>query len=383
MSIMRMSVIDFFATALMVLATAGCTPTTAEQQCPMDVVPLPENSRPEETDWPLPLPAGLTLHTFDQGTPRCGPIRRRYFQFVPASLPAGSGAPVVMALHGSEGNAESFEGFYSHGRFVDLATQNGFIAVYGNAAPGPRSSTDPHILNAHTWRTSIDDDGQVDDVAYLELVLNDMKSRGVISGDNDIYLVGLSNGGGMVLTAAAKRPDMFKGIASFMPFVGWEPFIVPDLTGTGLDRIIIGISEHDPVLNAVYSEHLNCPEPSGCAKYDDILSSLPADFAKAMGLPMDVIGNPTVVQLPNVVNEGADYAGDNPVALRTRNSTATQLDMRAGDGSGRLRLLKFVQGGHLWPSSIGDSDDGLNESFGFRNQDIDAADAVWDFFKEN
>lgn len=124
----------------------------------------------------------------------------------------------------------------------------------------------------------------------------------------------------------------------------------------------MGMSVNDPIL------------PDG---YDDILAPLFDACAKESD---DVIENPIRTQLPDDVNEGANCAGSNPVALRTRKSTASRLDIRADGTRGRLRILKFVQGGHLWPMPAADDDDTLNERVGFRNQDIDAADAVREFF---
>lgn len=331
--------------------------------CPMATVPVPATVRPESS-W-LTLTDELTLHTFDQETTHCGPIRRRYLTFVPSSLGAATSAPVFIALNGTGTDAESFRSFNTLGRLDALAARDGAIIVYANAAPGPYSSDNPQWQNANTWRTNERDDGEVDDVAYIEMVLDDMQKRRVIAGDNDIYLMGISNGGGMVLQIAKKLPERFKGIAPFMAYEGWNPTPVPPLSCSGVSRIIFGMSSEDPGLSEGYGK---------------VLSALPSQWAMAAGLPQAVIDSPVVTALPNTVNEGATYAGDNTIALRTRNSHVIQTDMSASGACARVRVLEFVGGGHLWPTpELGQKADYVEE-YGFTNQDLDASDAVWEFF---
>ena len=343
----------------------AAAPVACDPPCPLAGVQYPEKIVP--TSSYLPLNDELTLHTFNQETTSCGPVTRRYLQYVPRGMAKHSSAPVVMALHGSSTNAEIFQDYLAKGRWDDLAARDGFIVVYGNAAPGAHSSDRADWENTGSWRYDYYDDGQVDDVAYLRMVIDNMKSTSVIAGDNDIYLVGLSNGGGMVLNAAKQHPELFKGIAAFMPYDGWTPTPVPDLTDTGLERVMFGYAPDDPGLSKGYYQ---------------VLKDLPAKWAGAMGLPTDVIRNPVVTEIPNRVHEGKNYRGSNDTALRTRNSTVKQLDMSAPNISGKLRILVFTRGGHLWPNPVQDKARHVIERYGFRNQDLDAADAVWSFFRE-
>jgi hypothetical protein len=152
-----------------------------------------------------------------------------------------------------------------------------------------------------------------------------------------------------------------------MAFDGLEPPPVPDLTDTGLERILFGFAPDDPGL------------PEG---YDEVLTTLPPKWAAALGLPSQVIENPVVEELPNLVSEGEDYTGDNAIALRTRDSYVTQRDMSDEDVKGTLRILEFTRGGHLWPSPTADTEAWAIETYGFRNQDVDACDVIWDYFKD-
>jgi poly(3-hydroxybutyrate) depolymerase len=79
----------------------------------------------------------------------------------------------------------------------------------------------------------------------------------------------MSNGGGMVLEAAKRMPDRFAGIAPFMAWDGYEPTPVPDLSGTGLTRVVFGYAPGDPGMPKNYVE---------------VLSQLPGRWGRALGM---------------------------------------------------------------------------------------------------
>jgi poly(3-hydroxybutyrate) depolymerase len=329
--------------------------------CPLDSAPSGAVFAPTESY--LPLSERLTLHTFEQLTPRCGLLTRRYISYVPEALVTPSSAPVLIALHGSGATAEAFQELMAHGQLDTLAERDGVIVVYGNAAPGLH--TDPSTPNSGAWRQDYFDDDQVDDVEYLAQLLGDLRERGVITGTNAVYLTGISNGAGMVLKAAKSTPARFAGIAPFMPFDGFRPEPVPDLQGTGLTKVVFGYAPEDP----------------GVPKdYGNVMSKLPAEWGVAMGMPAELLRSPATTQLPNVVAEGDTYTGNNPVALATRNSTVTQQDFKDPNLSTKLSVFVFNGAGHFWPSPVPDTAPWILERWGFRNQDLDAAEAVWTFF---
>jgi poly(3-hydroxybutyrate) depolymerase len=324
--------------------------------CPLEAAPEAAWADPEFTY--LTLSEQLTLHTFEQETTSCGSLTRRYLSYVPKNLGAASDAPVLFALHGSGANAESFQDVMARGGLDELAEREGFIVVYGNAAPSGHSSND--FPNTGVWRQAFYDDGEVDDLDYLWRVLEELKARGVTSGDNPVALTGISNGGGMVLDAAKRAPDRFVGIAPFMAFDGLAPSALPDLSETTITRVLFGISSNDPGL------------PDG---YERVLGGLPAEWAAALGLPSETVET----QLPDVEVEGEDYAGNAAAALATRDSRATQIDFFAPDHDAAVRVLRFDHAGHFWPNPVQDSEDWTLDRWGFRNQDVDASEAVWEF----
>jgi poly(3-hydroxybutyrate) depolymerase len=332
--------------------------------CPLDAVPTSAIIDPSRSD--ATLTQNLSVHTFEQTTKSCGPITRRYLSYVPSRLPSRASAPVLFMLHGSGANAELTRSYLARNRFDALAERDGFIVVYANAAPGVHTSPDPRILNSGAWRQGYFDDGQVDDVDYLERVLTDLTVRGIIDGNNAMFLTGISNGGGMVLEGARRLANRVIGVAALMPYDGEHPKPVPDLTHTKLKRVLIAYTPNDPGLLPGYHE---------------TLAPLPAQWATALGLPAAVIASPQVTSLPDVIAEGADYQGKNAVALATRNSRVTQLDMVAPNGTRQVRVLILDHAGHLWPNPTPLAEDWVLNQWGFRNQDFDAADMVCDFLR--
>ena len=345
-------------------AAPGTPEPRCGPSCPLDAAP--RSARIEPLFSTAPLTHELTLHTFEQPTKACGPLVRRYLSYVPSRLGSRSSAPVWMMLHGSGANAESARTFMARDRFDALAARDGFIVVYGNAAPGARTDPDPLFPNTGVWRQGFLDDGQVDDVDYLGRVLGDLEARGVIRGDNPVLLVGHSNGGGMALEAARRIPHRWRGIAAVMPYDGEQPKPVPDLSATKLRRVLFVYSLHDPGMVDGYHE---------------TLALLPAEWAAAMGVPRSVILAPRRTSLPNAVVEGESYQGSSPVALATRNSQVTQLDLGAPDGGGQVRVLVLDHAGHFWPNPTQDTEDWILDRWGLRNQDFDAADMVWEFLR--
>ncbi len=77
--------------------------------------------------------------------------------------------------------------------------------------------------------------------------------------------------------------------------------------------------------------------------------------------------------------------GDARNALITRDSRVTQIDYGASDAPVSVRALKFDSAGHFWPRPASDDnvDDSWVAEWGYRNQDIDMADAIWEFFQSS
>lgn len=343
---------------------AGEAAPRCGRPCPLEEIPRSATIGPARSS--APLSDELRLYTFEQPTRSCGALVRRYLCFVPRALGPRAAAPVLIMLHGSGSNAESARTLQTRERFEALAARDGFIVVYGNAAPGADTRADPGFPNTGAWRLRTDGGEQVDDVDYLERVLSDLAARGVIQGRNPVLLAGISIGGGLALAAAMRMPDRFAGIAAINPFVGYEPGRVPDLARATLRRVLLAYSMGDPGL------------PDG---YHSTLTALTTQWATAMGVPPAVLGAPRRTPLPDLLQEGDGYRGHGPAALATRLSRATRVDLPAPDGEHGLRVLVMDRAGHFWPNPTPDTEAWILDRWGFRNQDFDAADTIWEYLR--
>lgn len=359
--------------AFIARAPGAAAPPACAPRCPLAAVPA---AAKEVVDPPRLLSryadAGITVHTFEQQTRACGPLTRRYLAYVPRRLPARAAVPIVMALHGYGASAESFLDMQARNRFQALAERDGYLVVFANAAPG--AATSAITPNSGAWRIGHAGDVDVDDVAYLDLVLEDLRRRDVVDGQNRVFLVGHSLGGGMILAAARRQPARYAGLAALMPFAGWTPRPPASARGEPPPLLLMW-SDSDPGL------------PPG---YAPVLRRLAADWAAAAGVASPDLTAPRRRSLPDRVNEGASYAGTDSVALASRGSHGEQLDWYAPGGeaggapAGRLavRAVVFDRAGHFLPSTVEHDDGWAVARWGFRNHDVDAPDLVWAFFRE-
>jgi poly(3-hydroxybutyrate) depolymerase len=307
-----------------------------------------------------PPAPGLSVHTFDQQTSNCGPVARRYLSYVPKRLGARTAAPVVLVLHGRGASAEAMMGFQTRGTFNALADEKAFIVVYGNGLP--TSFNIPGLSNSGHWRSEYTELGAtVDELEYLQRIVQDLADRAVIAGGNDVFLVGQSGGGGMALSAARQRPNAYAGVAAFMPYVGFSATATENLAGTRLRRVLFAYSAIDPALPPNYSTQ--------------VLAPLAKAWARALGVPDSDIESPTVTPLPDVVKEGEGRTADGEVEQATRDSRVKRFDLHSANGA--LCQLVFDRAGHFWPTHEYADPAPILRQFGLRNQDIEGAEETW------
>lgn len=324
---------------------------------PEGVVIAPGRLEPDEKQ------AGLRVFTFDQATPHCGPIARRYLSYRPHRAGDSPARAAVILLHGLGASAENFRSFQTHAAFERLADEHGFAVIYANGAPS--SASHPKLANSGSWRAHPDPGTEIDDFVYLDTVVAEMKGRGDLAKDGDVFLVGQSNGGGMVLEAARQRPGVYAGVAAFMPFAGWRP--PAPAAHENLPPLLLAYSDDDPGLPRGYAASLR-------TFLDGWLHALGADESALVS---------SETALPDRIDEGADYSGGATVLLATRKSHVSRGEVwstKSGPRQVAAEVLHFDHAGHFWPYAVQDTAPWALSRWGFRNQDIDGADACWAFF---
>ncbi len=202
--------------------------------CPTSEIPAGAFIYPAEREmdrWPAPL----LVRTFQAQTPSCGALERRYLEVIPTSLSPQTSAPILIALHDQGQNVASLRIQETRWYFDALALRESFILVYANAAPS--AATAPGLDNSGGWQTRAGAHPEIDDEAYLAGIVQDLTARGVVSGNNDVLLLGFGEGATMALAAAAKRPDRYAAVAAFMPSRVAVP--APGVASSRLSRVLL------------------------------------------------------------------------------------------------------------------------------------------------
>lgn len=134
-------------------------------------------------------------------------LKREYIVHVPAGLPRGKPAPLLLALHGGGGDMDFQADNYG---LKQKADQAGFIAVFPNGY-----SRFPSGILA-TWNAGAccgkAVEQNVDDVGFLKEVILRVARQANVDRTR-VYATGMSNGGLMSYRLACELPHMIRAIA--------------------------------------------------------------------------------------------------------------------------------------------------------------------------
>jgi polyhydroxybutyrate depolymerase len=134
-------------------------------------------------------------------------LTREYIVHVPANLPKGRPAPMLLALHGGGGDMDYQAENYGLKQKADEA---GFIAVFPNGY-----SRFPGGILA-TWNAGNccgeARDKQADDVGFLKAVIERVSRQTSVDRDR-VFATGMSNGALMTYRLACELPTMIRAIA--------------------------------------------------------------------------------------------------------------------------------------------------------------------------
>lgn len=347
------------------------------------------NGDPAQT-WDGLVNLGIQVRTFEQQNllQVDQKLTRRYLQYIPPNLNLKRGKyPLVIALPGADLSAEVFREWDLADRLERLAVKEQFILVYANAHAASGTTTEQHPgepfwANAGYWRACSGHQGKnegffnVDDVDYLRKLIAEVKREGLPIDAERIYLMGMSNGGEMAQRAAREMPSELAGVGAVMP-VGGLPATEELLFCKKGDQKPISMmfiySPKDTLLDWIY--------PKFGADYGKVMSDSMASWRNALGID---VKSKKVSVLPNTIKEGEGYTGSASAALASVNSTFTRFDYEPGRAGIKFAILQTDKAaGHAWPNLSPTTYEHAGEAKnGFKNQDINAEEVLWEFLKK-
>lgn len=259
--------------------------------------------------------------------------RRSYLLYVPETYNPDISTPLVISLHGfAEWPAHQMQ--VSH--WNELAMRDGFIVVYPCGTEVP--------LRWHTHSMPGSDIDPMEDITFISDLMDKLETEYNIDPAR-IYVNGLSNGGGMAFALSCKLPDRIAAIGSVS---GFFPFSWNEVHPSRPVPTIVFHGTHDPIVpylgRAADSTGVSLPS---IPDWVDMLAS----YNKCDDVPLDVPARGAV--------SGIQY--------------------KSRTGNGDVFFYTINDGGHSWPGG-----GSLPKIIvGNTNQDIDATEIMWDFFRQH
>jgi polyhydroxybutyrate depolymerase len=246
-----------------------------------------------------------------------GGLPRMFDVHVPPSYD-GSALPLVLNFHGYTSNALQ-QAAYS--AMLDKANAAGFVAVHGEG------TMDPQRWNAGDCCPN--GNSTVDDIGFVRAMIADVEAHVCIDPAR-IYATGMSNGGMISHRLGCEAADRIAAIAPVAGTLVFEACTpsrpVPVMAFHGTSDPVIPYE--GGIFTGAPASHMRWGDLDGCT-----------------GTPVETYAN-----------------GDT--------TCETYQTCQAG---AQVTLCTVTGGGHTWP--------GADIIIGATTQDIDATDAMWDFFQ--
>ena len=273
-------------------------------------------------------------------------IEREYIVHVPENL--NNDSSIVFVIHGYTGSAE---GIAAYSGMNSIAEREGFIAVY------PQGTIDSYGNAFFNVSYEFNDESTINDVSFIRELVKSISHEFNLKRKK-AFATGMSNGGEMSYLLACTSSDLFKAVA---PVAGVlmkglkdscelnSPVPVFEIHGTA-DKI------------SLFEGDLNNEE--GWGAYYDLPSTIDF-FAERYQLV-----NKTVKQITSK-ESGADYD-----IFFERHWT--------NDLEEEVWMYRIEGGRHVWPGTKFKwwNDPLARLYFGSGNEDINASEEVWAFFKK-
>ena len=280
-------------------------------------------------------------HASEQLTLSIGGLARTCVLHIPPGLDAQTPAPLVLVLHGGGGHGAGMENF-TH--FSGLADREHFIVAYPDGVD-------------HNWNDGRDNPraspahNKIDELAFFDALIAEIGRRHPLDARR-IYVTGISNGGFMSFTLAARRAGIFAAVAPVSSGIA-NP-IAADFAPVAPVSLLILQGTADPIVPYAGGEVLK-----------DHGRFIPTDDAVKFWLKADACApDPVRAELP-----------DRDPTDGCHVTTFTWINSK---NNITVCLYRIEGGGHAWP---GGSQYLLARVIGRVCRDFDATETIWAFFK--
>jgi polyhydroxybutyrate depolymerase len=282
------------------------------------------------------LPVESTRYTLDHDGQE-----RVYRLYVPENLDPATPVPLVLALHGGGGTADSMERISDSG-FHPLADRDGFIVAYPQGIDKGWNDSRPGV------------DNDADDVGFIAALIDHLSAEYAIDPDR-VFVTGISNGGHMSYRLACQLSDRIAAIAPVAANV-WDG-LVENCAPLHPVPVLIMNGTEDPLVKWDGGEIKFLGDTRGEVRSADETVTFWRNLDECPEEPE--------------TREEPDRDPDD----HTRVHVETYAP--CADGS-QVVLYEIDDGGHTWP--------GGNEYLWWRlvgrtSRDIDATAEIWAFFQ--
>lgn len=318
----RLTIVFVLAAALFIsISTAGCA-TTAQTR---------ENT-PESLELKSIVVDGM---------------QRTYYIHFPPAHESSSQIPLVLVLHGG-GKGDGLTPAKYLG-FTSLADSQGFVVAYPNGI-------DSYWRDGRGYTHRGESDTNVDDVGFFSQLIDHLVSENSVD-PNRIYVTGMSNGGMMTLRLGC---ELSSKLAAIAPVVANIPRNI--INSCRPDRplsVLVMNGTDDPLVpyNGGYVRFFR-------RKMGEVVST--SETVSFWVRHNGCNSNPTTQELPD---------------RNRRDHSRVEVTTYTNPKNGCEVILYSIQGGgHTMPGS--DMPDRAR-ILGHKNEDIDGAKEIWEFFKRH
>ena len=193
----------------------------------------PSTAMTTTTATPTTSSGPLTISTAEPSLPVGESLELSGFEDRPSLLQrvADPSAPLVVVFHGSRGSIENVQ--KRSGLHLD-GPAAGVAVLWLSGKPLPKRSWNTNNRCCDPASTN-----HVDDMAYIDAAINAVRTEGL--SPVRIITAGVSNGAGMAVSVACKRPKVF---AVAVSVAGWMPV---SCRNTAVSLVAIGGTKDDVV----------------------------------------------------------------------------------------------------------------------------------------